>query len=784
MRAGVLQVRGCLTKVTDMDRVPAAELGIVRAFAKVHKLGTTIPGTEAILGSPVYQGILDFSEVYISTGPVRVNGVDITPAPGAVVVVAPQADAIASSNAKVALGALELETRRNFIIDTAARGGNIPLGSFARAPAAVDLLAGFGLTGNVDVELVPGEDADSGGAVVTVRFELPEWLQRGGVRGSAEARLKATTREGLILEDMRIGPIDASIGPLGIEELKIAYTRGPPDEWRGEARACIAEDVCFDMTRQFEGAGFPGGIVIRGGRLVTAGASIPFPDPGIPLFAEVYLKRIGFFVGLDPTRFGGAADLRILRLLRIDGRLVLAFPSVATPWVFDREEVGSAFPQHFYGRRHTGTSVAIGADAYLTIPVVGETKLGGAYFLYEAPGYVAFGGGMEADFIGVIQLIGRIDGEVNAANGRFSFVGRVRLCVADVVCGGATAAVSSGGAGGCVELGPINIGGGVQWRRVTEPFLWPFDGCKWSRFIEPNVRGAGAAQTGGPHVVEIERGDPSRAIELEGADGAPRVRVTGPGGETLVGDPGPGITMNDDIRIMRSERLKTTVVGLVDPRPGTWRIEPIEGSPAVSEITEAEDQPAAKVSARVRGKGDRRTLAYDIRERPNQRVTFIETAAGAKRMIGTVAGGGRGSLRFSPAPGRGRRTIEAQFELAGMPAERLTLARFAPPSPRLERPARVRAKRRGKALVVRWSRVRGAERYEVVTNLRNGTQRLSKTRRTRVTLRRIRRSDGGRVRVRAMAELKQGKPRAARFRALERVRTRVEPLPRVRRGRR
>ena len=786
MRAGVLHVRGCLTRVTDMDSVPAAELGIVRAFAKVHKLGSTIPGTEAILGSPVYQAVLDFSEVYISTGPVRVNGVDIRPGPGAVVVVAPQADAIASSNATVALGSLELETRRNFIIDTAARAGSIPLGSFARAPAAVDLLGGFGLTGNVDVELVPGADADSGGAVVTVRLELPQWLQRGGIRGAAEARLRATTRDGLILEDMNIGPIDASIGPLGIEELKIAFMRGPPSEWRGEARACIAEDVCLDMTREFAGAGFPGGIVIRGGSLVTAGASIPFPDPGLPLFAEVYVKRIGFFMGLDPTRFGGAVDLRIARLLRIDGRLVLAFPSVATPWVFDREEVGSAFPQHFYGRRHTGTSVAVGADAYLIIPVVGELKLGGAYFLYEAPGYVAFGGGIQADFVGVLQLTGRVDGEINAANGRFSFVGQVEACIADVVCGGAVAAVSSAGAGGCVKVGPVSMGGGVQWARVARPFLWAPDGCKWSRFIEPNVRGsrAAGAQVGDPHIVRIERGDPSRVIRLDGDAGAPLVRVTGPGGETLVGDPGPGVTMDDDIRILRSEQLKATVVGLINPRPGTWRIEPVQGSPAVSRITEAEDQPDAKVVARVRGRGDRRTLVYNVLRRRDQRVTFIESAVGGKRTIGTVTGGGRGSLRFTPAPGRGRRTIEAQFELAGMPAERLTVARFSPPSPRLARPTRVRAKRRGKTLVVSWSRVRGAARYEVVTNLRSGTQRLAKTGRTRVAVRGIRRSDGGRVRVRAMAELKQGKPRAAPFRALERARTRVEPLPRVRRGRR
>ena len=251
---------------------------------------------------------------------------DIRPSTGAVVVVAPQANAIASSKATISIGGLELETRANFIIDTELKGDSIPLGSFARAPKGIDVLGGFDLTGNVDVELIPGEDANSGGAIITVRFELPEWIQRGGIRGSADARLRATTNEGLILENMQIGPIDASIGPLGIEGFKIAYTRGPPSEWRGEAKACITEDVCLDMTPKFGNADFPGGVVVRNGSLVRAGASIPFPGTGIPLFAGVNLKQIGFFMGLDPTRFGGAVDLRILEMLRIDGRLVLAFP--------------------------------------------------------------------------------------------------------------------------------------------------------------------------------------------------------------------------------------------------------------------------------------------------------------------------------------------------------------------------------------------------------------------------------------------------------------------------
>ena len=45
--------------------------------------------------------------------------------------------------------------------------------------------------------------------------------------------------------------------------------------------------------------------------------------------------------------------------------------------------------------------------------------------------------------------------------------------------------------------------------------------------------------------------------------------------------------------------------------------------------------------------------------------------------------------------------VEAQFELAGVQAERLTVARFTPPSPRLARPARVTVRRRGALLEAR-----------------------------------------------------------------------------------
>jgi hypothetical protein len=221
--------------------------------------------------------------------------------------------------------------------------------------------------------------------------------------------------------------------------------------------------------------------------------------------------------------------------------------------------------------------------------------------------------------------------------------------------------------------------------------------------------------------------------------------------------------MNRSLRIIRSESTKLTVVGLQDPPAGTYRIEPLAGSPAVARIAEAQDAPDARVTARVSGSGSSRVLSYDIVRRPGQKVTFTEIAGNARRSIGTVNGGGRGRLRFSPAPGRGVRSIEAQFELNGLPAERKIVARFAPPAARLARPARLRVRRVGTSLRVSWASVVGAATYEVVTTTTGAGQRTRRTRGRSLTLRGLSKSSSGRVTVRAVAPLRQGAPAGARF---------------------
>lgn len=123
--------------------------------------------------------------------------------------------------------------------------------------------------------------------------------------------------------------------------------------------------------------------------------------------------------------------------------------------------------------------------------------------------------------------------------------------------------------------------------------------------------------------------------------------------------------------------------------------------------------------------------------------------------------------------------IEAQFELDGLPAEKRVVARFAPPSPHLGKPKRLKVRRHGTSLRVSWAKVAGAERYEVVATTSGERQRIRRVRGRRTTLKRLPRSSAGRITVRAVAELRQGRPARARFNRTARRKTRFRPLPRA-----
>jgi hypothetical protein len=135
----------------------------------------------------------------------------------------------------------------------------------------------------------------------------------------------------------------------------------------------------------------------------------------------------------------------------------------------------------------------------------------------------------------------------------------------------------------------------------------------------------------------------------------------------------------------------------------------------------------ARVTARIVGK----QLKYRIPRVKGQTVTFEERGSGVAHVLGTVKTGGKGTLRFTPADGRGgKRRIVALVEQDGLPRTKRTVATYtAPPRAKPALPTGVKLGTIGRAraskasprgLTITWRAAKGAARYGVRVVLPDG----------------------------------------------------------------
>ncbi len=753
--AGQQTVSGCMRPINAIADIPNSELAAIQTMARSLGLNPGDPGLMSAAASAV--------DGYVGLGPTTLNNTwPVDPDAGSSVISFPGIGALTSSHASLDVGGIKFGgLPGGFSLNVDPSKLDIPLGSLPK-PDLPDI-GGFPLIGDWSVSL---GDAD---ATIDTHLSLPSWLSIGGVPLHIPVTFKATP-SGLVLNSLNIGPINANLGPLSVTKLDLTYDR-PSDTWTGSGSVCLFTGACLDMSPP------DGEVKIVHGALNYAGATLVFPDgSGIPLFAGVDLTKIGFGIGLDPTRIIGRGAISVLDLVQLDGQLVTGFPTAGHPFILARDEVGNDFPPADYGPAFTEPTIGASADVSVNLPDIGSLGLGNGYLLFEIPDYIAVGGGFNVNVLGVVQLYGNIGGAANFRDHTVDLGANAGACLLFItkICASAVVNISrapndGGGAGGCIDIDGFNIGGGVLWNG-PKVVVWPFDGCKWSRFkvdVKPSIASAAA----GTQTIVVKRGAPNPALELHGTGAAPLVRVTGPGGQSLDStDKGFDYSPGGHIRILRyqGQTGDFTIVGLERAQPGTYTVSTLPGSVPFTEIDSATDPPDAHVTANVTGSGGHRVLTYDIRNRPDQTVTFSEiNTGGAAQTIGTVHGGGKGHIRFTPAPGKGRRTVVAQFTLAGLAAERMTVAHFNPPKPELPTPRGLRVSRHKKKLTITWRAVAGATKYDVVlTDGTTGYQHLATTRHHTLQLTGVPLTVGGTVTVRATDQLRQSLTASAKVKRL------------------
>jgi hypothetical protein len=609
---------------------------------------------------------------YVATGPVRVNGVDLTPVPGAEVTTRinrKQRTLKTSGAMTVALGRVVLDRRR---IDwELPEGTNVKVDAFKGAGDFGSGLLGFPVSGEAELNFLKG-----GKAELPVNLKLPEEFWDG----TTGRTVLTASNKGIDLSNVGIDIPKFNLALLGIGEFGIEYLSDNPFTFKGTAALQLPP-----------GWGLKADFTIEDGELAEAGASLTPPTP-IVIVPPVFLKSIDFRIHAKPkpTTLQGGADLTAgptiggTAAVEVDGTLTYTFP-----------DPGPAVIQ---------------VDAAV---LIAGLDIGQGRIRYASNGVFSVGGKVSLNF-DVVSVTGGFSGFVDIPRSAVQLGANVDVQAFGYKSGGDFIA-STKGIGTCATVFPeIDVGFTYVYGHAFTPMVFS---CSLADVIEDKPPGAlRAAQAGAGREVTIDAGHPGGLIMVDGADSAPRLRVTAPDGSTIESTPDGKPVVAGKLKIASLDETKRTFVHVGGT--GAYKVETLPGSVPIAKVSHGYDFRPVKVSAKVRGKGRKRVLTYSARGLvPGTHVTFSEMGVkggGGSPPAGAVIGrakGRTGRIAFKPGPGPGgRRNIVALVEQGDVPVSDDRVAGYVAPAPvEPGKPKHVRVKLSGRSLKVSWARARNAK---------------------------------------------------------------------------
>jgi len=651
---------------------------------------------------------------YTTTDQVEMNGLMITPSAAGKLIVDTVNDTISSGGlpAVVKASYIELSDEPFDWLTPSAAGGTmsdllkngLPV-SFTPSSLG-STLAGFAINGQVTPDLGTG-----GLASLPMNVQMPSPI--GGFIGSAPTDDVTLTAGDSIPGGLSIGPgsinisiPDVSLGIASLSPFDISYD-SDPNVFQGN----IGLDLPGLST------GFSSQWEFEQGKFVYGMANVNF-GMDFPIYTDVFLQGIDVEVTGErgnvcanppnmangPTSVGGGITFGVgpiindTALFSVQGNASYTFPeaSCKLPGVFSITGVGKVlgFPvANAYANFATNANIGVGAS-------------------------VGFGNhtlGIFANFQGGVGI---------HAPFPFYATGSAELYVAGIGFG-PSITVSSIGIGGC--LAPL---GYAEYKWQSGFSAGPALVCGASDLI-PQGMATSVRAADAPESITVPAHDSLEELELRSVSGVPLVSLTGPNGgrfttPALAGKPGAlMVTPSADSFSDLSD--DTTVIKLIDPAAGSWRITPLAGSPPITALLTAHGLPAISVHANVIGHARFRYLVYRNVPAQGRTITFIESGAGnVMRPIATISGA-RGRVRFRPefGPGGARTILAAVTDHGIANGAPFKVATYTAPAPQgLARPRRVRVKRVGSQIEITWHAVPGAARYVVRAMLADGRSLL------------------------------------------------------------
>jgi uncharacterized delta-60 repeat protein len=830
----LVEARGCLYHTT-IDHIPDSEKALAANIPDLIGF-KQIPGCNKISIACLDSTAALNQDIYVAQT-MMVNGMRLTAAPGHWIVIFPGIERIESSDASLNFsgdlnipvplppdnhlqGPVNLDV--GFHGSSSARHHELSLFDF-NAAQQLPSIAGFPIDGQIHLAFV--QDQDRYYSALTLQVSLPRVFSTfgDGPPPTGGVEVDADNDHGTVLDKANLHVSEAYIAGVRLSDIDFTYLRDGNTE-----RTCMAKWWKATLAIHFvpDPANEPGGaesglrmvpppdrngIAFCDGDPFSAGADLEFgnpPDAPLPapeIFPGVFLTSIQFDMQLDnPLLFDGGVGLTAADIVHANGGVLVAFASPRTRYTIKAGDANGTLGD-LAGRVLSSTSIAVGGTVSMDVPDVGSIDLGDAHVLYAYPDYLAAAG--DARFQTLLFTLKAGAGlELNTRTGRFNVSANGHVCLAGGIriagydaCLGALAYVTSNGVLVCADVGGWRPGIGYLFGEGWVGFtgIGKGHGCRPSLFLVQNVQGARdlarrtarvagasgrAAASPRSIAFKVRSGEVAKNVELVGAGGPPVVKVTAPDGETITTVPNL-IARGRHLAYMSSKLIDKTFIGVNDPRPGTYVITPMPGSPAIRMLAETLEH-GTTLTASVAGPVEKRVLTYNVGSTRGQIVHFYEQGSTTWHEIGS-AHNGRGRLHFTPQVGPGgTRKIVALVQVGGLPAPPATLARFrAPPEPLAGRVRRLTVRHVGNRLVINWQRAANAMRYALLVIERNGVQRRKylpgRTHRLVVSVSAI---ESGRVKVAGLGPLGDwGKAGTAKFRSTRKPQSRSLPYSELRR---
>ncbi len=687
---GVVDAIGCFTAVAKSHPIPAREQQII--YDEVLGISTRSPGgarLSALAGNltPAQQVSIARQDTQIATTTVRVNGLDITPAPGSALVFLPANKYLVSSFATVRDGPITLQTGRLVAKLPYAPAGVKLTGFDTSRPVPLPGVA-LPLLGHVDVILRPDGSAD-----LPIHVGLPsvfrDPLTGKGLTGDATLHTDNVHGWGR-LTTLDVNAPDIWLGGIELHNMYFHYSAATGDEIGGG-------DVIFPPSgdRIHGDLGFHNGIFNKLRLDWYAGVGT-----GVAVGPGVFLTHVGGGFTINPTE--------------LDGDVTVA---AGTSIGEGCPAVGVAGHLHLHFAPGPVSLDATGSGELVCIP------LANVFFHIDGGGFLTFGGGVNIS-LGPLSLNANIAAQFLYPH--FQFDGDAHGCVDGLGCIGGEAVLSDRGIGFCADFGFTHAGAGVHFAGVVPNILSiishttiMFDSCDIAQF-RSLPKAATAALAPGSSEFKVPSGEKVAVLGILGNGTAPQVTVTGPDGRVLhSAAPGAPVRNADEV-IFTSPSSRTSYMLINHPRPGRWTVTPDPGSPAIAEVQTSHTLPAVRIAAQVTRRRSSRVLRYRIAPAPGQQVQFVEEAGTAAQPIGR-ARGGKGIIRFTPLDvSATSRRIVAVVTQDGRPRSTVTVARYRGGPPSIGRPAKLRATRHGTTLLIRWAGTALAEGYRISIRLSDG----------------------------------------------------------------